>query len=92
MILKQNVHQKTNKLLNAVESPVMEVGCDILQLPISQSSIQDEVFMTCRPDEWVFMARDKETVHQLHPNCEDVKLSGNINKHVKRQKHKKTGV
>ena len=28
--------------------------------------------MTCRPDEWIFIAEGKETLEQLHPTSEDV--------------------
>ena len=34
--------------------------------------------MTCRPNEWMFIAEDKETPQQLHTNSEGVKLSANI--------------
>ena len=85
MTLKQSVCHMANKFLNAVESLVME-ACYILQLPITQSSIKKEFIMTCLPNEWVFAAKDKETLQQLHPNSEDVKLYGNINKCAKRRK------
>ena len=42
--------------------------------------------MTCRPDECVFIVKDKETLQELHPNSEDVKLSDNIDKYAKRPK------
>ena len=42
--------------------------------------------MTYRPDELVFIAKDKETLQQLHPNSEHVKLSGYINRYAKRPK------
>ena len=40
--------------------------------------------MRCRPVEQVSIAKDKGTPQQLHPNSEDVKLSGNIDKYAKR--------
>ena len=42
--------------------------------------------MTCGPDEWVLTGKDKETLQQLHPNFDDVRLSGNSNTYVKRPK------
>ena len=42
--------------------------------------------MTCRPDEWVFIAKDKEALQQLHTNLEDGKLCGNTDKYAKRPK------
>ena len=42
--------------------------------------------MTYRPDEWVFIAKDKEMLQQLHLNSKDVKLFGNIVKYAKRPK------
>ena len=42
--------------------------------------------MTCRPDEWVFIAEDRETLQQLHPNSEDILLSGSTDKYAKRPK------
>ena len=84
--LKQGVHHMDNKFLSAVESPVMEVCYDILQILITRTSFQKEFIMTCRSDEWVFTAKDKETQQQLHYNSEDVKLCGSIDKYAKNSK------
>ena len=48
-----------NKFLNTVEWPIIKACYDILQLPIRQSSIKKGFIMTCRLDEWVFIAKDK---------------------------------
>ena len=80
MTPKQSVHYMADKFLNYGESPFMEAYYYILQLPVTQSSIKKEFIMTCRPDVWVFIGKDKERLQQLHPNSEDIKLSGNIDK------------
>ena len=40
-------------------------------MPITQSVIKKEFFMTCRPDQWVLIAKEKEALQQLQPNSED---------------------
>ena len=55
------------KFLTTVESPVKEACCDLLQLSVTQLSVKKAFIMTCRPDEWVFIAKDKETLQQLYP-------------------------
>ena len=47
------------QFLNAVESSVMDSCYDVWQLLITQPSIKKEFIMTCTPDEWVFIAKDK---------------------------------
>ena len=70
--LKQSVNGVVRKFLNVVESPVMEACYNIIQLPTTQSSIKKEFIMTCRLDECMFIAKDKEILQQLHPNSEDL--------------------
>ena len=49
--LKESVCHMANKFLNAVESPMMEACYDILQLPITQSSVKKEYVSTCPESE-----------------------------------------
>ena len=44
--LKENVHHMANKFLNAVESSEMEACYDMLQLPITQTSVKKEYIST----------------------------------------------
>ena len=61
-------------------------GSMVWYITIANKSIKKEFVMTCRCDEWVFIAKDRETKQQLQPNSEDVKLSGNIDKYTTRSK------
>ena len=49
----------------------------------SNTAIKEKEFiMTSRCDECVFIANDKETLQQLQPNSEYIKLSGTIDKYA----------
>ena len=83
MTLKDSVMHMGNKFLNAVEISEQECCYDLLQLPITQSSVKIEFISTCKPDDRVFIAKNDELFKKLTSESEDVKLAGNIDKYVK---------
>ena len=83
MTLKESVRHMGNKLLNVVETSEEECCYDLLELQITQSSVQIEFISTCKPDDRVFISKNDELLKQLSPESEDVKLAGNIDKYVK---------
>ena len=70
--LKESVCHMANKFLNAVESPEMEACYNVLQLPITQSSIKKEYISTCPENECVFIAKSDNILRKMDPNSEDV--------------------
>ena len=78
MTIKQSFHHLANIFLNTVKSPVME-ACYIIVT--NNTIINQKGILTCRPNEWVFIAKGKETLQQLQPNSEDVRPSDNIDKY-----------
>ena len=53
-----------NKFLNAVETGDIECCYDLLELPITQSSVKIQFISTCRPDDGVFIAKDNTLLQQ----------------------------
>ena len=63
----------------------MEAYYEIQQLPGTNHQFKRNFSMACIPDDWMFIAKDKETFQELYSSSENVKLSGNIDKYTKRQ-------
>ena len=57
MTLKESVRHRGNKFLNSVEMSEQECCWDILELPMTQSSVKVEFISNCPPDDRVFIAK-----------------------------------
>ena len=86
MTLKESVRHMGNKFLNAVETGEIECCYDLLELPITQSSVKIEFISICKPDDRVFIAKHNELLQQLAPDSEDVKIANVIDKYAKHPK------
>ena len=84
MDLKQSVRHMGNKFLNSVETSTQECCYDLLELPITQSSVKVEFISTCISDERVFVSKSQDMLRDMDPNSEDVKLLSNIDKYAER--------
>ena len=80
---KESVRHMGNKFLNAVETGEIESCYDLLELPITQSSVKIQFISTCKPDDRVFISKHNELLQQLTPDSEDVKLANMIDKYAK---------
>ena len=58
MKLKESVRHMGNKFLNAAETSEQECCWDLLELPMTQSTVKVEFISTCPPDHRVFIAKD----------------------------------
>ena len=83
LTLKDNVRHVGNKFLNAVETAEQECCYDLLELPITQSSIKIQFISICRPLNRVFIAKHNQLLQQLTPDSEDVKVSNIFDKYAK---------
>ena len=75
-----------NKFLNSVEISKQECCWDLLELPMTQSSVKVEFIGTCPPDDMVFIAKDDTFLQNMNPDSEDVRVAGNIEKYAKHPK------
>ena len=83
MNLKQSVCHMGNKFLNAVETSEQECCWDLLELPMTKSSVKVEFISTCPLDERVFIAKDDAELHEMEADSEDIKLAGNVERYAK---------
>ena len=72
-----------NKFLNSVEISEQECCWDLLELPMTQSSVKVEFVSTRPPDDRVFIAKDDTIVQNMDPDSEDARVAGNIEKYAK---------
>ena len=63
-----------NKFLNGVETAEQECCGDLLELPMTQSSVKVEFISTCPPDDRVFIAKNDAILQEMSPDCEDIKV------------------
>ena len=84
MTLKESVRHMGNKFLNGVETAEQECCWDLLELPMTQSSVKVEFISTCPPDDRVFIAKNDAILQEMSPDCEDIKVAGNIDRYAKR--------
>ena len=75
-----------NKFLNSVEISEQECCWDLLELPMTQSSVKVEFISTCPPDDRVFIAKDDTILQNMDPDSEDLGVAGNIEKYAKHSK------
>ena len=80
MTLKESVQHMGNKFLNSVEMSEQECCWDLLELPMTQSSVKVEFISACSPDDRVFIAKDDTPLANMDPDSEDIKVVGNIEK------------
>ena len=71
-----------NKFLNSVEIAEQECCWDLLELPITQSSVKVEFISTCPPDDRLFIAKDDSILREMDPDSKDVRVAGNIEKYA----------
>ena len=57
---------------------------DLLELPMTQSSVKVEFISTCPPDDRVFIAKNDGILQEISPDCEDIKVAGNVDRYAKR--------
>ena len=69
-----------------MEMSEQECCWDLLELPMTQSSVKVEFISTCPPDDRVFIANDDTLLANMDPDSEDIKVAGNIAKYAKRPK------
>ena len=67
-----------------MEIAEQECCWDLLELPITQSSVKVEFISTCPPDDRVFIAKDDSILYEMDPDSEDVRVAGNIEKYANR--------
>ena len=72
-----------NKFLNSVKTAEQECCWDLLELPMTQSSVKVEFISTCPPDDRVFIAKNDAILQEMSPDCEDIKVAGNVDKYAK---------
>ena len=65
MTLKESVRHMGNKVLNAVETLEQKCCYDLLELPVTQSSVKIEFIRTCQPDNRIFIAKNDELLKKL---------------------------
>ena len=83
MTLKESVQHVGNKFLNSVEMLEQECCWDLLELPMTQSSVKVEFTTTCPPDDRVFIAKNDTLLANMDPDSEVIKVAGNIKKYAK---------
>ena len=83
MTLKESIRHMGNKCLNSVEISEQECCWDLLELPMTQSSVKVEFISTCPPDDRVIIAKDDTILQNMDPDSEDVRVAGNIEKYAK---------
>ena len=66
-----------------MEMSEQECCWDLLELPMTQSSVKVEFISTCPPDDRVFIAKDDTLLVNMDPDSEDIKVAGNIEKYAK---------
>ena len=81
-----------NQFLNSVEIAEQECCWDLLELSVTQSSVNMEVMSTCLPDDRVFIAKDNSILQEMDQDSENVRVGGNIEKYANCQQNWKTGV
>ena len=86
MDVKQSVRHIGNKFLNCTEISEQECAFDLLELPITQSSVKVEFISTCSPDERVFIAKSEDILKSMDPQSQDIKQAGNIDRYASRPK------
>ena len=82
MTLKESVQHMGNKFLNGVETAEQECCWDLLELPMTQSSVKVEFISTCPPDDRVFIAKNDAKLQEMSPDCEDIKVAGNVDRYA----------
>ena len=66
-----------------MEMSEQECCWDLLELPMTQSSVKVEFISMCPPDDKVFIAKDDTLLANTDPDSEDIKVAGNIEKYAK---------
>ena len=71
-----------NKFLNSGEIGEQECCWDLLELPMTQSSVKVEFISTCPPDDRVFIAKGDSIIWEMDPYSEDVRVAGHTEKYA----------
>ena len=83
MTLKESVQHMGNKFLNGVQTAEQECCSDLLELPMTQSSMKVEFISTCPPDDRVFTTKNDAILQEMSPVCEDINVAGNVDRYAK---------
>ena len=83
MVLKESVCHMGNTFFNAAEISEEKCCLDLLELPMTQSSVKVEFISTCPPDDRVFIAKDNSILQEMKAGSEDVKVAGNVERYAK---------
>ena len=83
MKLKESVQHIGETFFNAAETSEQECCWDLLELPMTQSSVKVEFISTCPPDDRVFIAKDSSILQEMEPDSEDVKVAGKVKRYAK---------
>ena len=86
MDIKQSVRHIGNKFLNCSEMSEQECIYDLLELPITQSSVKVEFISTCEKNDRVFLAKKDHLLRNLEPESQDIHQESNIDKYKNRPK------
>ena len=68
---------------HGVETAQQECCWDLLELPMTQSPVKVEFISTCPPDDRVFIAKNDAILQEMSPDCEDIKVAGNVDRYAK---------
>ena len=83
MTLKASVQHVGNKFLNSVEMLEQRCCWDLLEHPMTQSSVKAQFISTCPPDDRVFLAKDDKLLANMDPDSEDIRVARNIETYAK---------
>ena len=84
--LKKAVQHIGNKLINASEASAQQCACDILQIPITNSSRAKEFINTSPIEERVSLVKSLKVLEQMKPHSKDIAHLSNIDRYAMRPK------
>ena len=86
MELKKAVRHIGNKLCNAAEASAQQCACDILQIPITNSSRAKEFINTSPPEERVGLVKSLKELEKMKPQSKNITHMSNIDRYAIRPK------
>ena len=84
--LKKAVQHIGNKMINASEASAQQCACDILQIPITNSSRAKEFINTSRIEERVSLVKSLKVLENMKPQSKDIAHLSNIDRYAMRPK------
>ena len=86
MELKKAVRHIGNKLCNTAEASAQQCACDILQIPITNSSRAKEFINTSPPEERVGLVKSLKELEKMKPQSKNITHMSNIDRYAIRPK------